>query len=312
MKIQYLNGGLANQIFQYIFVRYAQLSCPSQKDQWFLDDSFFFLNKAHNGYELESVFHLKPRLLSRHFDSDIWAQLIGEKRNGGSIPSSFQNLGFDVVMIAEFENYREHNPFDGRIYRIPGNIFAPEITKFDNEFVYYHGYWQHPGWFRSYQSLLKKELSFPPIEDGQNRFFANQILNSKSVAVHVRRGDYAEFGWASEADYYLQKIKEVLNRHPDAAFYVFSDDIPWCKQNCNALGLGLSPNVTYIEGNIQGKNYIDLQLMSMCQIMIINRSAFGYLAMLLNDRLDYFCFDESERSEHQPVKIQPDIGDQPI
>ncbi len=83
--------------------------------------------------------------------------------------------------------------------------------------------------------------------------------------------------------------------HPDAAFYVFSDDIPWCRQHSDALGLALSPSVTYIEGNTQGKNYIDLQLMSMCRIMIINRSAFGYLAMLLNDRLDYFFFDEFER-----------------
>ncbi|MEY8266566.1 alpha-1,2-fucosyltransferase [Lachnospiraceae bacterium 64-25] len=294
MKIQYLNGGLANQIFQYIFVRYAQLSFPEQ-DIWYLDDSFFFINQVHNGYELEHIFRLKPNLLSQYFDSDIWNQLLEEKRNGGSIPQSFKNLGFDIIMITEFENYHEHNPFDGQIYRIPGNTFIPEILKANNEFVYYHGYWQHPDWFRNCQSILKKELSFPPILDEQNRFYANQILNSKSVAVHIRRGDYAQFGWASSADYYLQKIKEILLHHPDAAFYVFSDDIPWCRQNDNVLGLTLPQSVTYIEGNTQGKNFIDLQLMSMCRIMVINRSAFGYLAMLLNDRLDYFFFDESAR-----------------
>ena len=205
MKIQYLNGGLANQIFQYIFVRHAQLSCQCP-EEWFFDDSFFFLNQIHNGYELGHIFHLEPNLLSQYFDSDIWNQLIEEKRNGGSIPQSFKNLGFDIIMITEFENYREHNPFDGQIYRIPGNTFVPEIIKADNEFVYYHGYWQHPGWFRSYQPLLKKELSFPPIEDDRNRFYASQILNSKSIAVHIRHGDYAEFGWASKTDYYLQKI----------------------------------------------------------------------------------------------------------
>ncbi len=294
MKIQYLNGGLANQIFQYIFVRYAQLSCP-EPDNWYFDDSFFFLNQVHNGYELERVFHLKPNLLSQYFDSDIWHQLIEEKRSGASIPQSFKNLGFDIIMITEFENCHEHNPFDGQIYRVPGNAFLPDIVKAENEFVYYHGYWQHPDWFKSHRSVFKKELSFPPISDQQNRFYANQILNTKSVAVHIRRGDYAEFGWASGTDYYFKKIKEILLHHPDAAFYVFSDDIPWCRQHSDALGLALSPSVTYIEGNTQGKNYIDLQLMSMCRIMIINRSAFGYLAMLLNDRLDYFFFDEFER-----------------
>lgn len=294
MKIQYLNGGLANQVFQYIFVRYAQLSSP-QQDTWFFDDSFFFTNQVHNGYELEHVFQLKPNLLSQYFDPDIWNQLIENKKAGSSIPQSFKNLGFDIIMITEFENYREHNPFDGQIYRVSGNTFAPEIIKADHEFVYYHGYWLHPNWFKNYQSILKKELSFPPITDETNCFYANRILNSRSVAVHIRRGDYVKIGWASDSAYYLQKIKEILARYPDAAFYVFSDDIPWCRQNSDSLGLRLPQSVTYIEGNTHGKNYIDLQLMSMCQIMIINRSAFGYLAMLLNDRLDDFFFDESGR-----------------
>ena len=41
MRIQYFNGGLANQIFQYIFYRYGQLS-TGHPEEWFLDDSFFF------------------------------------------------------------------------------------------------------------------------------------------------------------------------------------------------------------------------------------------------------------------------------
>jgi len=299
MKIQYLNGGLANQVFQYIFVRYAQLTFP-QQDSWYFDDSFFFTHQVHNGYELEKVFGLKPPLLSQYFDPDIWNQLIQNKENGCSIPQSFKNLGFDIIMITEFENFRDHNPFDGQIYRVPGNTFHPEILQAgngltDDAFIYYHGYWLHPDWFRSYQPILKKELTFPPITDGQNRIYANQILNSKSVAIHIRRGDYVKLGWASTPDYYLEKIKEILWQHPDAAFFVFSDDIPWCRQNCDSLGLSLPANVIYVEGNNSGNNYIDLQLMSMCQIMIINRSAFGYLAMLLNDRLDTFFFDESGR-----------------
>lgn len=42
MKIQYLNGGLANQVFQYIFVRYAELTYPDC-GPWIFDDSFFLL-----------------------------------------------------------------------------------------------------------------------------------------------------------------------------------------------------------------------------------------------------------------------------
>lgn len=294
MKIQYLNGGLANQVFQYIFMRYAQIS-GGQNEDWILDDSFFFTTKAHNGYELDKVFGLKPRLLSQYFDEDIWEELINNKRNGCSIPQSFKDLGFNIIMITEFENYRDHNPFDGQIYRVPGNSFNPEIINVPNEFVYYHGYWLHPEWFQCCQTVLKRELSFPPITDEKNLAYANKILNSKSVAMHIRRGDYITLGWASDCEYYLAKAKEVLANDPNAVFFVFSDDISWCKENRELLGLNLPQETVFIEGNTQGKNYIDLQLMSMCQIMIINRSAFGHLAMLLNERLDYFLFDESSR-----------------
>lgn len=294
MKIQYLNGGLANQTFQYIFVRYAQLFNPSSAP-WFFDDSFFFLNQVHNGYELERVFHLRPNLLSQYFEPDVWHFLLENKQNGCSIPQSFKNLGFDIIMVAETENYREHNPFDGQIYSTPNNAFVPKITKINNEFVYYHGYWLHPQWFKSYHSILKRELALPPITDDQNCFYANQILNSKSVAVHIRRGDYVKLGWASNTNYYLHKIKEILSFYPSASFFVFSDDITWCKENNESLGLNLPQKTIYVEGNLHGKNYIDLHLMSLCQIMIINSSAFGYLAMLLNDRLEYFFYDESGR-----------------
>ncbi len=84
LKIQYLNGGLANQVFQYIFYRYAQSVRP--EEQWFLDDSFFFVQKAHNGYELGKVFGLTPNLLSQSLDADVWKELIENKKRGVSIP----------------------------------------------------------------------------------------------------------------------------------------------------------------------------------------------------------------------------------
>ncbi|MCI9144363.1 MAG: alpha-1,2-fucosyltransferase, partial [Lachnospiraceae bacterium] len=51
MKIQFLNGGLANQAFQYIFTRVYELSHPGEVI--YMDDSYFALNTVHNGYELE-------------------------------------------------------------------------------------------------------------------------------------------------------------------------------------------------------------------------------------------------------------------
>ena len=64
---------------------------------------------------------------------------------------------------------------------------------------------------------------------------------------------------------------------------IFSDDIRWCKENRQAMGLDVFGKVIFVEGNdVDGKNYIDLQLMSMCEGVILSNSAFSYLAALLN------------------------------
>ncbi len=290
MKIQYLNGGLANQVFQYIFYRYAQSVRP--EEQWFLDDSFFFVQKAHNGYELGKVFGLTPNLLSQSLDADVWKELIENKKRGISIPQSFKDLGFPMIMITEFNNYQEHNPFDGEVYQIPGNTFLPEIVDLKAEYVYYHGYWLHKGWFEACKEILRKELVFPKLTEPTNLAYADRILKTEAVAAHVRRGDYVKIGWTSQNAYYEKAVSTIITEYPDAELFVFSDDINWCRENEEHLGFRRAKNITYVEGNMDGKNYMDLQLMSMCKFMVIGKSAFGYLAMLLNDRLEWCISDQ--------------------
>ena len=75
MKIVFMNGGLGNQMFQYIFFRWLELNSG---DECFLDDSPFFGDHvAHNGYELERLFGVQPRRLSQYFDADIWDYMVG-------------------------------------------------------------------------------------------------------------------------------------------------------------------------------------------------------------------------------------------
>lgn len=70
----------------------------------------------------------------------------------------------------------------------------------------------------------------------------------------------------------------------DWNLFVFSDDIPWCKEHAQKLQFNLFKKVTFVEGNIHGENYRDMQLMSQCQAMIMSNSAFCFLAALLNTR----------------------------
>lgn len=286
MKIQFLNGGLANQAFQYIFARFCELYNP-EEPVW-LDDSFFFVKKEHNGYELEKVFGIKARLLSEYFSPDVWEYLIEKKRNGISICQSFRDMGEDIMMIAEADNYKNYNPFDGEIRMVKCNQFIPALAQVEGN-TYYHGYWINKNWLYTYKEVLFKELTFPLITDERNLRYKERIENSESIAIHIRRGDYVKLGWQLSEDIYRSGCEEVVKRRPDAWFFVFSDDVAWCRENAEKLGLNLARQVTYIEGNMDGNNYVDMQLMAMCKGLIMSNSAFCYLAALLNTRKDIFC-----------------------
>ncbi len=294
MKIQYFNGGLANQVFQYIFYRYGQLA-TSNRDVWLLDDSFFFFKNEHNGYELEKVFGLKPNLLSRQFAPEAWNLFVENRKNGIGTAQTMLNMGFPVQMIAEAVNYKKDNPFHGTVHAIPCNDYYPEIVHFPGEVIYYFGYWINKNWLNEYKEQILSELAFPPILDEANLAYAAQIKSTLSVGIHIRRGDFLKHGWEMSPEYYHQNCETVITAYPESTFFVFSDDIPWCRENADVLGLSLAKDVVFIEGNMQGANYIDLQLMTMCKGLIMSNSSFSYLAALMNHQLDFYINPVSYR-----------------
>lgn len=292
MKVQFFNGGLANQAFQYIFARYYELSHPG--GIMYLDDSYFSLYTVHNGYELEKVFGIKPHFLSECFDKDVWDYILEEKNNGKSVPQVLLENGIDMYMLSEVgDGYKHFNPFDGKVTYMPSNIYEPMIQNIPGD-VYYHGYWVNNEWFDKFKDVFLEEFIFPNIEDEKNKLYLEKILNSRSLSLHVRRGDYVDLNWALEAIHYkrsierfvieLQKNSELETKIENWNVFVFSDDIEWCKDNQEEMGLNVFGETTFVEGNLNGKNYIDLQLMSQCEGMIMSNSAFCYLAALLNTR----------------------------
>lgn len=297
MKIQLLNGGLANQAFQYIFARYYELSHPGQI--MYLDDSFFDLVKVHNGYELEKVFGIKPHFLRECFDEDVWEYILEERRKGKSTPQILHENGMDIEVISEIGwESNEVTSFEENIKIISTSIYEPRILE-DKGNTYYYGYWLNKGWFEKYREHFLNEFQFPGIKDEKNMEYERKILQNRSVSMYVRRGDYVEIGMAGDVcDYKVRvdKFEESLRLCPDSIYcdndkrmetwkiFVFSDDISWCKEYANEMGLNRFGEIIFVEGNMDGNNYMDLYLMSLCEGMIISNSAFCFLAFLLNIR----------------------------
>ena len=289
MKMVMMNGGLGNQLYQYAFARLMEIST---KEKFIFDDSWAWTdNVEHNGYELERVFGLKLNLLSNYFTEDVWAEMVRLRMERVGIPQQLKNNGVHMTLMAEFS---DHLPFDGNIVYMPPNSVADEVlytyanAKGD---IYYHGYWCLPQLVNKIKDTLQKELVFPEMDTVPglpeiNKEYATRIQSTDSVAMHIRRGDFLKYGRALAPDQYARAVAKMEERFPNATYFVFSDDIAWCQENKEELGLTGVKEVVYITGNTGNKlNYVDMQLMSMCKKMIISNSSFGIWAYYLNKTL---------------------------
>jgi hypothetical protein len=60
--------------------------------------------------------------------------------------------------------------------------------------------------------------------------------------------------------------------------FIFSDDIPWCKQKFNDF----YSNITYVDLD----DYLSFELMRLCKHNVTTNSTFSYWAAILNDNPD--------------------------
>lgn len=198
MKIQFLNGGLANQAFQYIFARHYELSHPG--DTMYMDDSYFALNTVHNGYELEKVFGIHPHMLSSCFDERVWNFILdARQKEHKSVPQILMENQIPIDMVSEVgEECHRFNPFEGRRFHVRCHQYCPEVFAIPEaeENIYYHGYWLNTAWFAAYRDIFLKEFRFPEITDERNLHYLNEITSSPSVSIHIRRGDYITLNMA--------------------------------------------------------------------------------------------------------------------
>lgn len=148
----------------------------------------------------------------------------------------------------------------------------------DNNYdIYLDGYWQHNHFFN--RNLIQKSISFKYYKNYKNifNFLLNDIANSESVAIHIRRVNYKD---KLPLEYYLKAIAEIKNKIDEPFFFVFSDDILWAKAN-----LSFIRNINYVENGLDDE-IAELWLMSQCKHFIIANSSFSWWGSFLSKNLD--------------------------
>lgn len=292
MRIALCNGGLGNQVFQYIFSRWMELASG---EACFLDDSAFWgENVEHNGFELPRVFpNAKPRLLSSVFDEDVWKYMLEQKKEGLSICQQIRNMGEDITLVAETDDYN----FSGNVVAVPSNMFFPRIAACKGN-IYFHGYWINRDWLKGrFYETLKKELEFAALTEEHNLKYSEEIKNCNSVSLHIRRGDFVRLHREESPETYRGAIDYTEEHVQNGEYFVFSDDLKWCRENMQPLGLSkVAERVHFVEGNLKEDNFRDMQLMSLCKInILLGNSSFSYLAALLNRNEDRLVINGTGR-----------------
>lgn len=249
-------GGLGNQMFQYSLYK----SLQSKGIKVYADLSDFKDYPLHNGYELERVFNISIKTPGK-FLLDLFR------------PNQPKWIFRKLRRVLNLK----------KTYKVEENEFRFDASFLNNTNQYYAGYWQNESYFSDISNQIRHDFKFPEIEGIENQSVMQQIKTTESVALHVRRGDYLKdplLGSICDLAYYEQAILSINSKIVDALFFVFSDDILWCRQNLKLK------NVIYIDWNKGCNSYIDMQLMSNCKHNIIANSSFSWWGAWLNTNND--------------------------
>jgi Glycosyl transferase family 11. len=261
MIVVKLLGGIGNQMFEYAFGRYLAI-----KNKTELKLDLNSLGKSDGGtvrqFEL-SVFNI-------HAEPATAAEI---KKIKWELP------GRRLKIMTRLLKKRGVLPRKNYIHEF---YFRPDelIAMGDN--VYLEGFFQNEKYFQPIADIIRTDFTLRPELNNFNPELVEKIKNCNSVSLHVRRGDYATDAATQKwhgllpLEYYQKSLKFIMEKIVNPRYFVFSDDLDWCRAN-----LKMPTETTFISG----KNYEDLILMSLCKHQIIANSSFSWWGAWLNDNL---------------------------
>jgi len=163
----------------------------------------------------------------------------------------------------------------GRVLVEPHFAYWPAFDEVEDS-CYLAGYWQSEQYFSSIADKVRHAFRFVP-PDAANREVTARMSMSQSVSVHVRRGDYvsnpkiSRFHGVSPLNYYIDAIRLIQERVGDPVFFVFSDDLEWCRGN-----LPVPRGSVFVDINRGEASFNDMRLMSNCRHHVIANSTFSW------------------------------------
>lgn len=255
-----IKGGLGNQLFCYAAAR--SLSLKHQR-KLLLDNQTGFRNDYYQRSFRLGFLSLPNEVIllndASFYPSKIWRRI-----------SKFIPLRFRYYLRDK--------------YLSPQELLKAQTLKSQ---VYMDGYWQSEDYFATIKPILINEFQMaqplPVLASGLRQ----QILESNSVMVHIRRKEYSHL---LNEGYYAQAIEVMKQQVKDPVFFVFSDDFSWAKQS----GIFKNQEPIWMD-SLQGLDeLIDFELMKSCRHAIVANSSFSWWAAWLIEHPQKFVVCPSQ------------------
>lgn len=264
MIITQLLGGMGNQMFQYAVGRHLALKNAHllKLDTSVLLDWKPGRHFVNRDFDLD-IFNIKPLIANRKDIANYSPQLMTKR--GKIVYHLRKKLGL-VNIVRE-----TYFTFNSEILELKGD-------------QYLTGLWQSYKYFVDIRDIIREDFTITMPMDKHSLQMLNEITKSNSVCINVRRGDYVSVKQTADilgfigTQYYQDAISYIENQIIDPVFFIFSDDIDWCKQNL----ILTNRSVFYVDHSHAGIKFSSyLQLMQSCKNFIIPNSTFAWWAAWL-------------------------------
>lgn len=247
-----LLGGLGNQMFQYA----AGRALAERTGTRLRLDATFIAIEAHRRYALDDL-QIKAKVVRR-------PQRTVQQLEDRAIDDEYIARRFKATRVSEIDSL-----FRDELADAPAN---PYLT----------GYWQSERYFESIFESIRAEFQLRRWGAEAKLAEARIKQAENSVAVHVRRGDYAFleqtrrlFGLMPQ-EYYSNASELIRDRVGACQYFVFSDEPDWCREN-----LVLPGPVEVLSGSTSAPE--DIHLIASCDHAIIANSSYSWWGAWLGE-----------------------------
>jgi hypothetical protein len=250
MIVARLSDGVGNQLFQYACARALSLA----RDQPLALDPCFFAAQRR-----------RPLLLPHFHTAGQMLEPLGIRR-GNTI------------------DYGVKLPRGIRVFREAPLGFKPELARLEDEHVLLCGYFQSEKYFHAVAAVIRADLRFRDLpHDAEVAALEARVAGDASVSVHVRRTDYVGRGRFDvlTMGYFERAMARCRALVPGARFFVFSDDLEFCRAQPLFAGAELVATAAARDNPL-----VDMRLMSLCRHHIIANSSFSWWGAWLDPRPD--------------------------